>query len=175
MSNFKEILIHDAEIETAADAFMPVLRFSVVSDVHIQRYNDIRSRRMAKMLKTNYAIAQADEHYKKLDGVIFAGDSADTGAGSQFMTFQSVLSANIKKETKPMVIIAKAHDCGAYKKGALTFFETLSGLTTDYHHVLKGFHFIGISTTRDQDTDVKYTKKQLAWLDTQLAKAAAVA
>ncbi|MEI6580253.1 MAG: metallophosphoesterase [Eubacteriales bacterium] len=175
MSNITEKVLHDSDIETATNDFKPILRFTVVSDVHIQRYNDIRSRRMAKMFKTSYAIAQADENYKKLDGVIFAGDSADTGAGSQFMTFQSVLSANIKKGTQPMVIIAKSHDCGSYKKSTLTFFETLSGLTTDYHHVLKGFHFIGISTTRDQDTDVKYTGKQLAWLDTQLAKAAAVA
>ena len=88
--------------ETAADDFIPVLRFAAASDVHIQRYNDIRSRRMAKIFKVSYAIAQADEHYKKLDGVIFAGDNADNGAGAQFMTFRAVLNDNIKKGTQPM-------------------------------------------------------------------------
>jgi len=159
--------------ETAADDFIPILRFAAASDVHIQRYNDVRSRRMAKIFKVSYAIAQTDEHYKKLDGVIFAGDNADNGAGAQFMTFRAVLNDNIKKGTQPMVIIAKSHDCGTFKKGALKFFKNLSGLPTDYHYVLRGFHFIGISTTDEMNTDEKYTATQLAWLDEQLAKAAA--
>lgn len=172
-TNFLGLFIRVPEIETVSDDFTPVLRFTAASDVHVETYNDIRSRRMAKMLKTSYAIARADEHYKKLDGVLFAGDSADSGAGFQFMTFQSVLNANLKKGTQPMVIVAKSHDCGTYKKDALTFYETLSGLTTDYHYVLNGFHFIGISTTHDNDTDVKYTETQLTWLDEQLAEAVA--
>ena len=173
LTNFLGLFVRVPKIEPDAGSFKPVLRFTVASDVHIKSYNDVRSRRMAKMLKTSYAIAQADKYYKNLDGVLFAGDSADSGLAFQFYTFQSVLNANLRKGTQPMVIVAKSHDCGTYKKDALSFYETLSGLTTDYHYVLNGFHFIGISTTHDKDTDAKYTQTQLEWLDKQLALAAA--
>lgn len=172
-TNFLGLFVRVPEIETPADDFTPVLRFTAASDVHIEIPADVRCQRMAKMLKTSYAIAEADESYKKLDGVIFAGDVTNAGIGLQYLAFQSIINSNMKKETQPMVIIAKSHDCSTYKKDALTLYETLSGLTTDYHYVLNGFHFIGISTTHDKTTDVKYTETQLIWLDEQLAEAVA--
>ncbi len=173
VSNFAGLFTRPAKIEPPSDNFIPVLRFTVVSDVHIQFPGDVRCQRMAKMLKTSYAVAQADPHYNKLDGVMFAGDITDKGLGIEYLAFQSIINAGVKDETQPMVIVAKSHDCNTYQKDALTFFESLSGLTTDFHHVLNGFHFIGISTTHDKDTDVKYTAEQLSWLNVQLAQAAA--
>ncbi len=173
VSNFAGLFTRVADIEPPAGDFVPVLRFTAVSDVHIEIPGDVRCRRMAKMLKTSYAIAQADEHYKKLDGVLFAGDITDSGMGIQYLAFQSIMNAGLKAETQPMVIVAKSHDCKTQGKDALDFYESLSGLTTDFHYVLNGFHFIGISTTHDRDTDVKYTQTQLGWLDAQLAQAIA--
>jgi hypothetical protein len=173
VSNFSGIFLRVADIEPPAGDFTPVLRFTAVSDTHIEFPGDVRCQRMAKMLKTSYAIAQADEHYKNLDGVMFAGDITDSGTGIQFLTFQSILNAGLKEGTQPMVIVAKSHDGNTYQKDALEFYESLSGLTTDFHYVLNGFHFIGISTTHDRDTDVKYTQTQLDWLDAQLTQAVA--
>lgn len=173
VSNFTGLFGRTVKIEAPGDDFVPVMRFTVASDVHIQVPGDIQCHRMAKMLRTSYAIAQADTHYNKLDGVMFAGDITDNGWRSEFLAFQSIINAGVKDETQPMVIIAKSHDCTMYKKDALDLFESLSGLTTDFHHVRKGFHFIGISTTHDRDTDDKYTQTQLDWLDAQLSQAAA--
>lgn len=173
VSNFSGLFARTAKIEAPSDNFIPVMRFTVASDVHIQVPGDIQCHRMAKMLRTSYAIAQADTHYNKLDGVMFAGDITDNGWRSEYLAFQSIINAGVKDETQPMVIIAKSHDCSMYKKDALDLFESLSGLTTDFHHVRNGFHFIGISTTHDRDTDDKYTQTQLDWLDAQLAQAVA--
>ncbi len=173
VSNFAGLFVRVADIEAPAGDFIPVLRFTATSDVHIQVPGDVRCQRMAKMLQTSYAIAQADKHYNKLDGVLFAGDITDSGMGLQYLAFQSIMNAGLKQETQPMVIIAKSHDCKTQGKDALDFYESLSGLTTDFHYVLGGFHFIGIATTHDKSTDVKYTQTQLGWLDAQLALAAA--
>ena len=173
VSNFSGLFGRTANIESPNDDFTPVVRFTVASDVHIQVPGDIQCHRMAKMLRTSYAVAGADAHYKALDGVLFAGDITDNGWHSEYLAFQSIMNAGLKEGTQPMVIIAKSHDCSMYKKDALDFFESLSGLTTDFHHVLNGFHFIGISTTHERDTDDKYSQKQLAWLDEQLAQATA--
>lgn len=173
VSNFSGLFCRTPKIEPPGDDFTPVVRFTVASDVHIQVPGDIQCHRMAKMLRTGYAVAEADANYKNLDGVVFAGDITDNGWHSEYLAFQSIMNAGLKEETQPMVIIAKSHDCSTYKKDALDFFESLSGLTTDFHHVMNGFHFIGISTTHDRDTDDKYTETQLDWLDAQLAQAAA--
>lgn len=173
IANLMGLFIPAPAIRPPADDFVPVLRFTVASDVHIQTHADEKTRRMTKMLKTSYAIAEADERYDRLDGVMFAGDITDQGRYIQYLAFESVLGANLKPGTQPMVIVAKSHDGNTYGKKAMNFFESLSGLTTDFHYVLNGFHFVGISTTHDPDAADTYTAEQLRWLDEQLALAAA--
>ncbi|HZK39274.1 MAG TPA: hypothetical protein VFD23_03870, partial [Clostridia bacterium] len=89
VSNFTGLFGRTVKIEAPGDDFVPVMRFTVASDVHIQVPGDIQCHRMAKMLRTSYAIAQADTHYNKLDGVMFAGDITDNGWRSEFLAFQS--------------------------------------------------------------------------------------
>ncbi|HOO25918.1 MAG TPA: metallophosphoesterase, partial [Clostridiales bacterium] len=155
------------------DDFVPILRFAVASDIHTEFLGGRQNRRLAKMIKSAYAAARSHETYKDLDGLLLAGDVTDRGYKFQYLAFQSVLNANILDETSPMVILAKSHDCSTMKKDALDFYEELSGLTTDFHKIIKGFHFIGISTTHDRDTDDKYSQAQLQWLDNELAAAVA--
>lgn len=156
-----------------SDDFVPLMRFAVTSDVHTEFLGGRQNRRLAKMIKSAYAAARSHEAYKDLDGLLIAGDVTDRGYKFQYLAFQSVLNANILEETSPMVILAKSHDCSTLKKDALDFYEDLSGLSTDFHKIIKGFHFIGISTTHYRDTDDKYSQAQLQWFDEQLADAVA--
>ncbi len=172
-SSFMGGWIRLKDVKPAEGDFTPVVRFAALSDVHINSLGDTQCQRMAKAVKSAYAIARTDNKHGTLDGIIFAGDITEIGTEVQYLSFQSVLNANLREETRPMVIIAKSHDCNTMGKDALTFWENLSGLKTDYHDVIEGFHFIGISTTHDKSTEVKYTDEQLDWFREQLALAAA--
>ena len=57
--------------EIPQDDFIPVMRFVATSDTHIETLGDIGCQRASAMLKTAYAISDADEDYKKLDAVVF--------------------------------------------------------------------------------------------------------
>ena len=51
--------------EMTQDDFIPVMRFVAASDTHIETLGDIGCQRASAMLKTAYAISEADEDYKK--------------------------------------------------------------------------------------------------------------
>ena len=156
--------------EIPQDDFVPVMRFVATSDTHIETLGDTGCQRASAMLKTAYAISDADEDYKKLDAVVFSGDITDNGHKSSFYAFTAVTNSEMRAGTERLAVVAKAHDSYTYSKNALNIYTELTGQETDFHRVIGGFHFIGISRSA---TLKHYTKQQVEWLDENIAAAVA--
>lgn len=154
--------------EIPQDDFIPVMRFVATSDTHIETLGDKGCRRASAMLKTAYAISEADEDYKNLDAVVFSGDITDHGFLGSFYSFAAVTDNEIREGTERLAVVAKAHDSYTFRHGSLSLFTGITGQETDFHKVINGFHFIGISRS---GSFKHYTEEQVKWLDENLAAA----
>lgn len=154
--------------EIAQDDFVPVMRFVATSDTHISTLGDEGCRRTSAMIKTAYAISEADEDYKALDAVVFSGDITDNGFMSSFYAFAAITDVEIREGTERLAVLAKAHDSYTYLNNSLNIYTGITGQETDFHRVINGFHFIGISRS---DSLEHYTDEQVKWLDENIAAA----
>lgn len=154
--------------EMAQDDFIPVMRFVATSDTHIETLGDTGCKRLSSMIKTAYAISDADEDYKNLDAVVFSGDITDHGFKDSFFAFAAVTDVEIREGTERLAVVAKAHDSYTYLNNSVKLFTEITGQETDFHRVIGGFHFIGISRS---ETLKHYTEQQVQWLDENLADA----
>ena len=156
--------------EMVQDDFVPVMRFVATSDTHIQKLGDIGCQRTSAMLKTAYAISEADADYKNLDAVVFSGDLTDNGYRKSFYAFAAITDNEIREGTERLAVVSKAHDSYTFRSNSLDVFKGMTGQETDFHRVINGFHFIGISRS---STIKQYTKDQVKWLDENIAAAVA--
>ena len=154
--------------EMAQDDFVPVMRFVATSDTHIETLGDTGCRRLSAMMNTAYAISDADEDYKNLDAVVFSGDLTDNGKRKSFYAFAATSDSVIREGTQRLAVVAKAHDSYTFSKNSLKVFKDVTGQESDFHRVIGGFHFIGVSRS---DTLKHYTKQQVEWLDENIAGA----
>lgn len=154
--------------EIEQDDFVPVMRFVAASDTHIETLGDKGCRRVSAMLKTAYAISDADEDYKKLDAVVFSGDITDNGRKESFEAFATTTDNEIREGTERLAVVAKAHDSYRYSYKSLDVFTEITGQEPDFHRVIGGFHFIGISRS---NTRKHYSEEQIKWLDENIAAA----
>lgn len=155
--------------EEAQTDFVPVVRFIAVSDSHIQLVADKSSGRIQKIISLGYDVASKDKNYPKLDAVMFAGDLTDDGYRFQFLDFIAAANSSLNyDETKLMAVTAKSHDGYRLKGGTGEYFEKISDLDADFHYVVNGFHFIGLS--RSENDDEQYSEYQREWLKEQLAE-----
>lgn len=156
--------------DTKQDDFKPVIRFTVASDSHVGTAGDSGSMRVQKVFSLGYDIANKDSNYNRLDAAMFAGDLTDDGTKYQFVSFMSAVNSAINyDETKLLTVVAKSHDGYRRKNDTFTFFEGMSGENKDFHTVINGFHFIGISASKNADEH--YTENQREWLTAQLDEA----
>ena len=157
-------------LEMKEDDFVPVMRFVATSDTHIEDFGDVGCKRTSAMLKTAYAISEADPDYKNLDAVVFSGDITDNGRRKSFYSFAAITDNEIRDGTERLAVVAKAHDSYRFQNNSLKVFTEITGQETDFHRVIGGFHFIGISRS---STLKHYTEKQVEWLDENIAAAVA--
>ena len=127
--------------------FTPVIRFVACSDSHLKTAAGVGSHRLEKTAKLAYAIAKADDEYNNLDAFLINGDITNDGNIDQFAGFKVIADKYIKSETELLPIIANNHDFRNMKKQTVAYFSQLMGKDTDYHKVVNGYHFIGISTS----------------------------
>ena len=146
--------------------FVPVLRFVVASDTHIKTIGDERSQRIQKILSLAYSDAQQDAAYTKLDAALFVGDLTNKGTPSQFLGFRGAVNSVLQSETQCLAVVAKSHDGNFLGKTSLSLFKELTGQDTDFHIVLNGFHFIGLSASKTVGNH--YSEYQREWLREQL-------
>ena len=156
--------------EMEQDDFVPVMRFVATSDTHIQTLGDTGCKRLSAMMKTAYAISDADADYNALDAVVFSGDITDNGFMESFVAFAAVTDTGIREGTQRLAVVSKAHDSYTFFNNSLKVFTGLTGQETDFHRVINGFHFIGVSRS---DTLKHYTDEQVKWLDENIADAVA--
>lgn len=149
--------------------FTPVIRFVACSDSHLKTAAGVGSHRLEKTAKLAYAIAKADNEYNNLDAFLINGDITNDGNIDQFAGFKVIADKYIKSETELLPIIANNHDFRNMKKQTVAYFSQLMGKDTDYHKVVNGYHFIGISTSDVEG--VNYTEAQRVWLKAQLDEA----
>lgn len=154
--------------EIEKDDFVPVMRFAASSDTHIQTLGDTGSKRLAAMIKSAYAISEADEDYKKLDAVVISGDITDNGFPDSFLAFGGITNNEIREGTECLALVAKSHDSYTLLNNSLKIFTGITGQETDFHRVIGGFHFIGVSRS---ETLKHYTEEQVKWLDENIASA----
>ena len=157
--------------ENTNDDFVPVMRFVATSDAHVITPGDIGSTRIAKMINAAYGYADADADYTSLDAVVFAGDSTDDGAFISFASFVAASDNVLREGTERLVVVSDSHDGNMYDKQSLELFTYLTGQETDFHRVINGYHFIGVSASSVEGKH--YTEDQVQWLDEELAKAVA--
>ncbi len=158
-----------AEAPTDNSDFEPVIRFTVASDTHTKVFVPERTKRIQKTFLMGYAIAEESKTYNKLDAALFVGDVTDRGFYNQFADFNAAVKTVKKDETQLLAVAAKSHDSGMHDKKSLDAIECLTGMDSDFHTVINGFHFIGISTC--QTDDVMYEEYQRTWLKEELDKA----
>lgn len=156
-------------VDVTEDDFVPVMRFVATSDTHIQTLGDKGSRRIVKMVKSAYEIAENDSDYNALDVVVFSGDITDQGTFTALSAFVATTDKVIKDGTERLGVVAKSHDGSTYDVESLEIFTALTGQETDFHRVINGYHFIGIS--RSPVSGVHYSAEQVQWLDNELKAA----
>ncbi len=160
----------DNPFEEKEKEFVPVVRFMVCSDTHISGRN-VSQEKMASAINNAYAIAQQNENYSVLDALMFVGDLTDNGEPEQFEIFKETIDTNMQDETKLLAIAAKNHDSWTYgKQSALSYVNDMTGNGSDFHVVINGFHFIGLSTSKKDGQ--RYGLYQRTWLRKQLKEAA---
>ena len=165
------LFIHPQAPKTEADDFVPVTRFIVTSDSHITTIGDVQSSRLEKMIKLGYKIAEKDEDYKKLDAVLIAGDVTDMGTKIAFGSIKAAVKPVLKDETQFLATVSTSHDDRSIGKESLSLYEEIMGQETDFHRVINGFHFIGVSASKIEGEH--YDEQQKQWLREQLDAAVA--
>ena len=151
--------------------FTPVTRFIVTSDSHITTIGDVQSSRLEKMIKMGYRIAKKDKEYNSLDAVLIAGDVTDMGTKIAFGSIKAATMPVLKGDTQFLATVSTSHDDRNLGKESLALYENIMGQETDFHRVINGFHFIGISASKIEGEH--YSDYQKEWLVQELDKAVA--
>ena len=152
--------------------FTPVLRFIASSDTHVRDDDDMTVGRIAKMLALGYADAENDPSHNTLDALLIAGDLTHDGTKTEFRKFRDAVFGSLKDETRFLGVVAKNHDGYEMRRAEeRAVYEELTGNDADFHVVINGYHFIGLSASSNDL--MHYDPGQLSWLRRQLDAAVA--
>ena len=149
------------------DDFVPVLRFAIASDVHVaDNGSEVEEKRLASLFDIAYNYSRNNNtRYKKLDGVIFAGDFTNLGTLYSMQKFKDIVDNKIKPETKLVVSLGN-HEFYSDASMAESRYKTVFKNEVDEHFILSGFHFIKLSPSGEYFSEAK-----LSWLRAELEKA----
>lgn len=151
--------------------FTPVLRFLITSDSHITTIGDVQTTRLEKMIKLGYRIAEGDTEYNGLDAILIAGDVTDMGTKIAFNSIKAAVAPVLKEGTQFLATVSTSHDDRTLGKESLRLYSQIMEQETDFHRVINGFHFIGISASTIESEH--YSEYQKVWLREQLDAAVA--
>ena len=149
--------------------FLPVFRFVICSDAHIEGIGSAGYDRLKKVIDFSLDFASKDEKYNKIDKFFIAGDITNEGTKAEFDAFKEIYDYGAEKGAHFLCTVAKGHDSITMGKKSLEYFTSLTGQETDFHRVIGGYHFIGISTSRMKKHFNSQFQKM--WLKKELDKA----
>ena len=152
--------------------FIPVFRFAICSDAHIEGVDAPGYIRLKKAIDYSLKFASEDKNYNILDTFLIAGDITNKGTKAEFDAFKEIYDSAANKGLRLICTVAKGHDSITMKKKSLSYFKSLTNQETDFHKVIGGYHFIGLSTCKSLPHK-HYSPFQKLWLKTQLKKAVA--
>ena len=76
VSKAKQETLEAALAQELDDAFVPVFRFAIASDVHISTSDSTTAERLAKLFETAYRYSDSHPTYQCLDAVLLAATTA---------------------------------------------------------------------------------------------------
>ena len=152
--------------------FSPVFRFAICSDAHIDGVDSPGYLRLKKAIDYSLAFASDDKSYSALDAFLIAGDITNKGTEAEFSAFREIYDSAKAKGLNILCTVAKGHDSITMKKKSLPHFRSLTNQETDFHRVIGGYHFIGLSTCRSLPHK-HYSFLQKLWLKKEMKKACA--
>ncbi|MDR1630015.1 MAG: metallophosphoesterase [Oscillospiraceae bacterium] len=156
------------DMPEAPNDFVPVMRFTIASDVHIRdEGNEAERERLALMIQKSYEIAEADGSYTALDAVCFAGDITDAGTRSSFEVFKQICEDNIRQGTLFLPMLGN-HDFKTEGKNTRDVFAEIFEYGPDFHVAVNGVHIIASSKIGD---NASRNLKSMHWLREQLDQA----
>ncbi len=142
-----------------------VLRFVVMSDVHVKDKDCVELRRLEKGLREAYAYADGCD-YPGLDAVFVVGDFAHNGTEEQMLLFRDVFFRNLRPVTD-YLISAAGHEYGGGIPETHERMRRLFGMEPNMHRVIKGYHFISVAP--DRGTHYGPEQQAYAFAETQKA------
>ena len=96
----------EAAVErSVSEAFEPVFRFAVASDIHISTEDRTNTDRLQKLFETAYRYADAHPSYTLLDAVVMTGDNCNTGSDAEYKVLRNVIDENIRDDTALIAIM----------------------------------------------------------------------
>lgn len=151
--------------------FLPAFRFVICSDAHIEGIGKPGYMRLKKTIDYSLGYAAEDKAYGKIDGFFIAGDLTNKGSKEEFDAFRELYDYGTEKGLDILCTVAKGHDSITMGKKSLEYYRSFTGQETDFHRVIGGYHFIGISTSRMKKHFNSPFQKM--WLKRELDKAVA--
>lgn len=149
--------------------FIPAFRFIICSDSHIEGVGSPGYLRLKKLIDYSLDFASKDERYNKIDTFFIVGDITNKGSKEEFDAFKEIYDYAVSKGQKMLCTVAKGHDSITMGKQSLEYYKSLTNQETDFHRVIGGYHFIGVSTSRMKK---HYNSPfQKMWLKKELDKA----
>lgn len=143
--------------------FEPVIRFAVMSDIHIKDEHTVERDRMVKGINDAYKIAESHDTYKELDALVIDGDFANSGSEEQFLAVKKICDDNLREGTELIASVA-SHEYNTRNGAMEAAWERLRrifGMEPDVHKVIKGFHFV--STSPSHGCNFNDEKKDFAY------------
>ena len=137
-----------------------ILRFMACSDLHYKNDPACREKkRFEEGLRQLYAYADS-QPYKAVDAVYIVGDFTDQGTMEQMTLVKESLDRGIRPGTEAVLCMA-SHEYGGPggQAGARERFGQIFGQDADTHRVIRGFHFIAVST----DEDCRFWEPQVSF------------
>ncbi len=153
--------------------FEPVLRFVVCSDVHLSNEESgiKNAEKFRKLFSRAYELSKK-ESYKELDAVLVAGDFTEGGRADEYEIYRDLTKECVKDGTELLTVMGN-HEHIEYRdtstpEKAIEVFKEYVSEEVDYHKVINGYHFIGVSYDASGKEEFK---TKLDWLRAELDKA----
>ncbi len=150
--------------------FIPAFRFVICSDSHIEGVGTPGYYRLKDVIDYSLNLAAENESYNKIDSFFIAGDITNRGTKAEFDAFKELYDYAGQKGASLLCTVAKGHDSITMGKKSLEYFKSLTGQETDFHRIIGGYHFIGLSTCPINNK--YYSLRQKVWLKRELKAAA---
>lgn len=153
---------------TVTEGAGPLLSISVISDTHVDTG---LSSKNGKKLKN--ALLDLKEINLKAEALCVVGDMTDHGNDDEYDLFMKILDSVDHPKT---YFVIGNHDIrwhdGGYKETYQRFLTKTKMPAGHYDEIIKGFHFIFLSTDQDLKDQANISDDQLNWLSAKLAEGA---